>query len=203
MNTTYFTKIHNHKSIKSEIGWLRRAETRRVARAHERDTTTRSQTNARKFFSRLTVCANVIPAIVFRARDTEQVYYYGFVTTATIIIDGNVLSGWITFFSLALFLPLSVFFCSFSGYYYLEKPNTCSDFGFTVIIFLAFVSVRSKIHHSSIHTLIQLKIKPNAHNGCANDNNKKMWKREREWDTAHQGTQKVHVTKRTMHEKFK
>lgn len=32
-----------------------------------------------------------------RAPNTEQVYYYGFVTTATIVIDGNVLSGWISF----------------------------------------------------------------------------------------------------------
>lgn len=70
MNTTYFTKICNHKSIKSEIGWLRRAETTRVARAHERHTKTRSQTKMHEIFSRLTVCANVIPAIVFCARDT-------------------------------------------------------------------------------------------------------------------------------------
>lgn len=34
MNTTYFTKIHNHKSIKSAPGWLLGAETRRVTPAH-------------------------------------------------------------------------------------------------------------------------------------------------------------------------
>lgn len=43
-----------------------------------------------------------------RESEGEQVCYYGFVTTATIIIDGNILSGWIVLFSLLFCFPLTL-----------------------------------------------------------------------------------------------
>lgn len=149
MNTTYFTMIHNHKSIKSgKWKWIERCKmserkrnksTRdrwwsRVPHETDRDIHTfiHLETLARLTFSLFIICTlihstvhteNHGNSVIFsfdcvsrewakrtnartaHTQNTEQVYYYGFVTTATIVIDGNVLSGWIS--------PLSFYLYSF------------------------------------------------------------------------------------------
>lgn len=76
-----------------------------------------------------------------RAPNTEQVYYYGFVTTATIVIDGNVLSGWISFLFSTFFFILHIIFIHSLVIITSKKPSTCSDSWFFGIIIVApFVS---------------------------------------------------------------
>lgn len=183
MNTTYFTKIFIFTKVLNRrilngvhvcvcvdgrqwngMSWI----SLRVPREIERDPCIENP--KKRVSSSLTLCRFVyLCACIYiylwiksqqlcvRARNRKQVYYYVFVTTATIVIDGNVLSGWII---------IRVFFSHFhSSFHFViitsKTPSTCSDSWFLGIIILAFVAcvcvcvsvycVCLKMHHSLIY----------------------------------------------------
>lgn len=174
-HSTYFTMIHNHKSIKSHrqsamdisMGcevekkghnwilyyiyvqrnrfnifiWNRKNEIQVSmhndnlhvralyiiccyfhTHTHTHDThVTENNNNENSIIFHLTnewIWKKTLCTLAACAYDTEQVYYYGFNTMVAIVIDSNVLSGWINFFVYIIFILSSLLPW--------KIPSTCS-----------------------------------------------------------------------------